>query len=445
MYLQRAIDSADNSFRRSAVLSRLFYAAALLLLGLQALAQSADQQVVSVVDAPDPVIPGQNVVYTVTMRNNGPNAAVNGGLNAVLASALGAPSFNVPAGFSCATFGANLSCTNPSFAPGTTAVITITAQVAASLLNFPDGTFSSFFYTSGLTPDPVNSNNETTIITSYDSPQIDLATVVSDAPDPVGPNQNISYTVLVSNAGPDNAQNVNFNVFNNGSLKFQSALVSPGFSCALPALNGTPTFTCNAPTLAPGNYNFTVVVRADPAVLGINDGSVSTAFGTNGIGNDTNQANNNETETTAYVTPKANLSVAVIDTPDPAIVGQTIDFHLTVANAGPDSASATNVNMFNNGSLRFQAVSAPPGFSCAAPAVGATPTFTCTNSAFASGQSVEFIISVKTDASSVGATGGTVLANFSVNSGVADPVSANNSADTSTVIVPDLLFKNGFE
>ena len=125
--------------------------------------------------------------------------------------------------------------------------------------------------------------------------------------------------------------------------------------------------------------------------------------------------------------------------------GQTIDYHLTVANAGPDTATVTNVNMINNNTLRFQTVSAPVGFSCTAPAVGATPTFSCTNPAFASAESVEFIISVKTDTASVGANGGSVTANFSVNSGVADPVNSNNSVSENTVIVPDLLFKNGFE
>ena len=39
-------------------------------------AQSADQEVVSVVDAPDPVTPGSTLSYTVTIRNNGPDAAV---------------------------------------------------------------------------------------------------------------------------------------------------------------------------------------------------------------------------------------------------------------------------------------------------------------------------------------------------------------------------------
>ena len=73
----------------------------LLLSPVFAVAQSADQEVVSVVDAPDPVVPGQNVTYTVTVRNNGPNAASAGGLNVNLANALTHLSNTPPAGFTC--------------------------------------------------------------------------------------------------------------------------------------------------------------------------------------------------------------------------------------------------------------------------------------------------------------------------------------------------------
>jgi uncharacterized repeat protein (TIGR01451 family) len=48
---------------------------------VEALAQSADQEVISVVDSPDPVAPGSTLSYMVTFRNNGPDSAVNGGIN----------------------------------------------------------------------------------------------------------------------------------------------------------------------------------------------------------------------------------------------------------------------------------------------------------------------------------------------------------------------------
>ena len=118
--------------------------AALLCAGVVS-AQSADQEVVSVVDTPDPVVPGQNFTYTITLRNNGPDAAVNGGLNVVLDQNLVVVSRTVPPGWTCIAFGASHTCNTPSFAPGTVA-ISFVVTMPAHLMNFPDGTVQSIFY-----------------------------------------------------------------------------------------------------------------------------------------------------------------------------------------------------------------------------------------------------------------------------------------------------------
>ena len=203
----------------------------LLMLSGAAFGQSADQEVVSVVDSPDPATPGQSLTYTIVVRNNGPDAATNGGLNVNLDQALSLTSSNAPAGFTCYTSGNNISCIHPSLAAGSSATITLVAMVPPHLLNFPDGTFNSAFFTSGVTPDPNNANNTQTSTTSYDSPQIDLSLTVADSPDPVGPDQNITYSATVTNAGPDTATNVNFNVYNNNTLRFQSVTAPAGFAC----------------------------------------------------------------------------------------------------------------------------------------------------------------------------------------------------------------------
>jgi uncharacterized repeat protein (TIGR01451 family) len=398
---------------------------------------SADQEVVSVVDSPDPIVPGQDLTYTVTVRNNGPNAAVNGGLNVNLGGGLTLQTTASPAGFTCTAFGSSLSCTNPSFAPGT-AVITLVARVDASLLNFPDTSINSNFTTSGTTPDPNNGNNAKSATTAVDSPQVDLSVSVTDSPDPVGPDQNITYTATVANAGPDAATNASFNVFHNNGLSFQSAVVPAGFSCALPNPGAAPIFTCTAASFAPGNSVFTVVVRADDDVLGINDGTLQTAFGFSGTGNETNQANNAETESTAYVTPDADVTVSVTDSPDPVFPNGDITYTVTVGNSGPDPATSFMLNTFNNGSLRFRSVTSPAGFSCTPPALNAAPTFTCTAPSVAAGASSVFTIVVRADPAILGLNDGTVQTAFSVSSARSDPVPANNSeTETTAYVTPD--------
>lgn len=416
-----------------------------LLFAGAVLAQSADQEVVSVVGAPDPVVPGQNVTYTVTIRNNGPDAAVNGGINAALSGLLSHVSHSAPAGFTCYVAGSNMSCIHPAFASGSTAVITIVARLDESRVNFPDGTFTSSFAPSGTTIDPNSGNNFRSVTTAWDSPQIDLSVAVADTPDPVGPDQFISYALQLTHAGPDPATNANVNVYNSGTLRFQSITAPPGFTCTPLAVGAAPILTCSKPLLMPGSYDFSVVVLADDAVLGLNDGTVQTTFGVNATGNETNQADNNETELTAYVTPDADLTIASIDLPDPVIVGQSLQYLVTMTHQGPDAAANATLNMYNNGSLRFQQMLAPAGYVCTLPPVGAAPILSCRLASMAAGSSADFVITVLTDASLIGELGGTVSSSFSATANTQDPNNANNAEVESTLILADLLFRNGFE
>lgn len=426
--------------------SRIFMLAILWVCSGGTYAQSADQEVLSVTDSADPVVPGQNVSYTIVVRNNGPDAAVNGGLNVNLGSALVYVSHTIPAGWQCFFFGNSISCLTPSFAAGTTETITLVAQMAPHLINFPDGSTSSNFSPSGTTPDPNNGNNFKSESTAWDSPQMDLAIAVTDTPDPIGPDQDLSYTVTTTNSGPDAASAVNFNVYNAGFLPFRSVLPPAGWTCAPPAVGGAAIFTCSTPTFAAGaTHVFTVVVRADDAVLGINDGSVSTSFTVNGTGDDTNDNNNAEVESTAYVTPDADLAITVDDLPDPVLLGQDIEYLVTMDNNGPDAATNATMNVYNNGSLRFQSIDAPLDFTCTLPQVGSAPILSCSAPSMASGASVEFILTVRTDPQLIGTPGGTVMTSFSAGSGISDPVQGNEAEVESTLVRAVQLFMDSFE
>ncbi len=405
-----------------------------LALPLSALAQSADQEVVSVVDAPDPVVPGNTLTYTITLKNNGPDPAVNGGINVNLPLAVTYQNTTAPAGFTCTPFGSALSCTTPSLAVGTY-VFDVHVLVADSLLNYPDGAVGTMNASpSGTTPDPNSGNNLKSASTSYDSPQIDLALTVSDSPDPVAPNGNITYTINVINNGPDTANAVQLSDYNNGTLKFVSGTTPAGWNCTYPAVNAAPNFSCTIPSLASGaGAAFTLVVNADPAILGINDGSVSTYFGINGTGDDTNDPNNQETETTQYQTPKADLGVSVSDSPDPVTPDNNITYTVQVTNGGPDTATSTNVNAYNASGLQFQSGSAPAGWSCSFPAVGGAFQFTCSNPSFANGGNATFTFVAKAPFATIGNFDSTIQTNFNIGSqNVADPQNGNNSETEST-------------
>lgn len=427
--------------------TRILMLALLSLFATGAMAQSADQEVVSVVDSADPVVPGQNVTYTIVMRNNGPDVATNGGLNINLGSALTFVSNSVPAGWQCFFAGNNASCTTPNFAAGTTATITLVTQMAPHLINFPDGSTSSNFFTSGPTADPNIGNDTRSESTNWNSPQMDLAIAVTDTPDPVGPDQDLTYTATVTNNGPDPATLLNFNVYNPGYVPFKSVMPPAGWTCTPPAVGAATIFTCNTASFAAGATSvFNVVVRVDDAILGLNNGTISTVIGVNGTGDDTNDNNNYETEETAYVTPKADLSITVDDLPDPVMLGENIAFLVTMTNNGPAAAPNASMSFYNNGILRFQYVDAPAGFQCMPPAVGSAAIFSCTSASMAMGATAAFIVTVRTDPELINPLlGGTVQSVVTAGSGIADPVNANNVENESTLVIPVLLFSNGFE
>lgn len=402
----------------------------LLLIALvsgTALAQSADQEVVSIVGSPDPVVPGNVLTYTITLRNNGPDPAVNGGINVNLPPQTTYQMTVAPPGFTCFAMGSNVSCISPSFAVSTE-IFTMTVLVSSTLLNLADGTLSAFASPSGTTPDPNIANNAKPATTAYDSPQIDLAVTASDSPDPVAPEGDVTYTVTVANSGPDNASSVAFNVVNSGSLQFRSATVYPGWSCTLPAVNAAPAFSCSIASLAGGTTaSFTVVARASAALLGLLDTTVSTVFGVTGTGNDTNSANGSTIVNTDYVAPDADLAVTSADTPDPVVVGGTITYAQTVTNNGPDVASLVTFTQSTPVGTTFSSISAPAGWSCTTPAAGASGTVSCSIASLANGTTAVFTVVVN-----VTAAGTITNSAVASSTGTADPTPANNSISVTT-------------
>lgn len=413
----------------------------LLLVPVLAFGQSADQQVVSVVDSPDPVTPGSSLTYTITVTNHGPDAAVNGGFNTNLPGQVTYQGTVAPAGFTCSTFGAAVSCTNPSFAPGT-AVFTMTVLVNASLANFPDGSFTTTFSPSGTTPDPNNGNNNASATTNYDSAQVDLYLSVTDNPDPVNPDGTITYTVPVTNGGPDTASNVNFNVVPNSSLRFSSATVPAGWTCTLPSVGAqNATFTCSRPSFAVGTDNFIVVFTANDETIGINDTTLQSNFNVNTAGsNETDNSDNSETESTAYVAPDADVTVSVTDSPDPVFPDGNITYTVTVGNTGPDPAPNITLSSFGSNNLRFVSATVPAGWNCTLPASGAqTAGFSCTLAAgLASGSNSVLTFVLQATDELIGINDTTIQFGFGANSTVFDPDDDDNSETESTAYVtPD--------
>lgn len=134
--------------------------------------------------------------------------------------------------------------------------------------------------------------------------EADLSVTATDVPDPVAPDQNISYTVNVTNNSSNGATNARLNVPLNNTLLFQSISTPSGWTCATPPVNGGSSFTCTAATLAAGTTSsFIIELKAAQSQFGTTEQTITQNFNVNSDLTDPNNANNSVNVTTTYLTP----------------------------------------------------------------------------------------------------------------------------------------------
>jgi uncharacterized repeat protein (TIGR01451 family) len=265
----------------------------------------------------------------------------------------------------------------------------------------------------------------------------DLA-VLKSGPASAAANTSVSYTLNVSNFGPDDAASANLSDPIPAGMTFVS-LSSPGdWTCTTPAVGTSGTVNCDNPNFASGgSANFTLTVLIAPATppgtFFTNIATVSTA-----TFDPTDENNSGVAATLVSGGSAADLSATKTG---PATVqpGQNIVYSISALNAGPDAATSVQLTDTLPGSTTFVSLSAPGTWSCAAPAVGAGGTVTCSIASLASGAGGTFTLTVNVPS---GTPAGTFYDNFaSISSATLDPNSENDSATANTVVLdaaPDL-------
>jgi uncharacterized repeat protein (TIGR01451 family) len=104
----------------------------------------------------------------------------------------------------------------------------------------------------------------------------------------------------------------------------------------------------------------------------------------------------------------------------------TLSYTINVTNNGPEAAASVVMTDVLPASLRFQSISAPAGWSCTTPAVGANGTVTCNAATLANGATATFTL---TTTVANGATG-TIANSASASHSGSDGASGNNSSST---------------
>jgi uncharacterized repeat protein (TIGR01451 family) len=235
-------------------------------------------------DNADPVVAGNQLAYTVVVDNNGPTDAPLTTLTDQLPPTTSFVSA-VPTQGTCGHAGGQVNCSLGTIDSGddATVVITVATQTAGTISNTASAT--------GPLTDPVPANNtdtEQTTVNPIPATSADLAIAKTGSPANPLVGDQLTYTLAVTNNGPDPATGVAITDALPAGLSFVSASASQG-SCA----NQAGTVTCNLGGLA-DDATATATIRVTPQTAGAVTNNASVA----GAQIDPVAANNSDGETT---------------------------------------------------------------------------------------------------------------------------------------------------
>jgi len=305
-------------------------------------------------DSPDPVYAGQQLTYTISVTNDGPNTANSVTVTDVLPAGVTFLS-SVP---SCTNSAGTLACALGSLLPGQTVPIVIQVDIPS---NFPAGTITNTATVAAANQfDPNPGNNTATAVTTVKT-LADLAVTKVCKPDRPGPAGSEGYCdIHVDNLGPSDAAAVVLRDVLTSATPFQlvSVSASPSGSCA-PTSSGlvtSITIACNLGTEPAGGRTTVRVTVTAPDVAQVNDVATVTSATA-----DPDTGNNQATGRVEFI-GSADLS---LDKTGPAnvVAGTQLQYVITVTNGGPSVAHDVVVNDTLPAGVSFVSVTPSTG-SC---------------------------------------------------------------------------------
>jgi large repetitive protein len=279
-------------------------------------APAADVSLVKTLVTVGPFTAGQSISYTLVVANAGPSMATS---IQVTDTPTNMTITNVSGG-GCAA----LPCTIASLASGSNVTINVTATINGA------GIFDNSATATPAETDPNLANNtDSTGNGGTAAPAADVSlvkTLVTAGPFIAG--ESISYTLVVANAGPSTATNIQVT---DTPTNMTITNVTGGGCVALP---------CTLGSLASG-ANVTINVTATINAAGAFDNSATATPAET----DPNLANNTDsTGNGGTAAPAADVSlVKTLVTVGPFSAGESISYTLVVANAGPSTATSIQV------------------------------------------------------------------------------------------------------
>ncbi|HHW84988.1 MAG TPA: DUF11 domain-containing protein, partial [Chloroflexi bacterium] len=373
---------------------------------------SADVAVTKV-DLNDPVGPTEELLYQIVVVNNGPSDAQN----VVVTDTLDSNVSFINASSGCTLNGAAVVCSVGTLAANTSASYLLVVRVS----DVATGTvLTNGVVVTTTTSDPTPANNSASITTTVQQefgPTADVGIVKSGSASVVA-GENVTYTLSVTNAGPQAATNVRvLELVPAGTTVVSMTPVNPGAEDEYCSLGGA----CYLGTVDSGTTAvITVVLRVNSDYTG---GSLVNSAQVSADQRDPVQSNNYDDFTTS-VSQSADLAVAKTSLMNPAYAGQEILYQIVVTNTGPSAAQ----NAVITDTL-------PTGTSYSGSSVFCTESagvVRCEVGDLAAGATTAVLVQVRASAALTDSA--SVTNTVRTSSATTDPVSGNNSFTTTTTV-----------
>jgi uncharacterized repeat protein (TIGR01451 family) len=299
--------------------------------------QQADLSLTKIVSNSRPNV-GNTVTFTISLKNNGPNTATNVWVSDLL-----------PVGLTLVSAKPSQGTYNSATGIWTVGAVTLTARPSLQLqarVVSPQAQTNTATIASADQFDPDTANNSASATETPQQADLAVSKAVSNPTPNVG--DTVTYTITLTNNGPDAATNVALFDRLPAGVTFVSATPSHGSYDSVSALWTVGTVAAgSSPTLLLAGR----IVSARP--------TTNTAIIRRADQFDPDRSNN---QASAVETPQlADLYLAkTVDVPRPH-VGDTIVFTLTLTNLGPDEATDVLVNDRLPAGLSFVAATPSQG------------------------------------------------------------------------------------
>jgi M6 family metalloprotease-like protein/uncharacterized repeat protein (TIGR01451 family) len=281
---------------------------------------------VGITAAPEPVMVGGSLIYTLSVTNHGPSSAKNVTVSQLLPPSVLYQSSTSSQG--AVSVGGNVvTCNLGQLAAGGRATVNV------SVLPTTAGLITSSVTVASEQSDFDLANNTAVFVSSVNPPTSDLVIGLVASPNSTVLGRAVIYSISVTNNGPSIAAGVTVTNTFFPSVAVTASGVSQGSSFL-----GSNTVICTFGAMASGAR-----ATADITVLPLAEGTISVTSQVSANQYDP-AIGNNVASTITVVGPSADLAVGVVASQNPIVTRSNLTFSITVTNRGPSHGSGVTLS-----------------------------------------------------------------------------------------------------